>query len=245
MKRRSLFALLLVCAAAPTAAAKTDTPNAGAKETPAQIETRGSATITLVPDIATVTMAVVTRSEKAPAALDLNSADAVRLIAFCKSFGINQTDIRSGPVRVVPRFRTVNDGRGMVQQDDGYEATNTIRAKLTDMSKVGVFVRSALDNGASRLNGVEFALKDKDNATEKARAAAFADARRKAQHFASLANVRLDRLLRVSYPPRLLDAARFSDTVSLDEGAEPRINVPIEAGTIEVRADVDVIWSAK
>ncbi|MFG1378667.1 SIMPL domain-containing protein [Xanthobacter autotrophicus] len=241
MRAGAALAVLVTCVAAISAAGAQSAARADASVPLANVEVRGSATVSLVPDMAIVSLAVVTRAEKAPAALDQNSAEAARLIAFCKASGIDGALIRSGPVRVTPRFRTVNDGRGAVQQDDGYEASNTIRVKLADLSKVGAFVRDAIDHGANRVNGVEFNIADRDKASESARAAAFADAQRKAQHLAGLADLKLDRVLRIIYPPR---AAEAVGEVSFDLPMQPRLNVPLEAGTIDLHAEVDVTWGA-
>ncbi|ABS67827.1 protein of unknown function DUF541 [Xanthobacter versatilis] len=240
MRAGAALAVLMVFVAAASAAGAQSAARADASVPLANVEVRGSATVSLVPDMAIVSLAVVTRAEKAPAALDQNSAEAARLIAFCKESGIDGALIRYGPVRVTPRFRTANDGRGAVQED-GYEASNMIRVKLADLSKVGAFVRDAIDHGANRVNGVEFNIADRDTASETARAAAFADAQRKAQHLAGLAHLKLERVLRIIYPPRAAEAA---GEVNFDLPMQPRLNVPLEAGTIDLHAEVDVTWSA-
>lgn len=242
MRAGAALATLMACVAAVSAArAQQPVARGGADAPLAQVEVRGSANVSLVPDMAIVSLAVVTRADKAPAALDRNSAEVARLIAFCKASGIDAALIRSGPVRLSPRFRSVNDGRGAVQQDDGYEAANMIRVKLSDLSKVGAFVRDAIDHGANRVHGVEFNIADRAMASESARAAAFADAQRKAQHLAGLANLKLDQVLRIVYPPRAADAA---GEANFDLPAQPRLNVPLEAGTIDLRAEVEVTWGA-
>lgn len=220
------------------------TPGASEPAKPqAVVEMRGSGMISVPPDMASVSLAVVTRGESAGAAMDRNAAEAARLIAYCATFGLVREKIRTGTVRVAQRQRASGEGRAPIPAEEGYEAVNSVIVTFTDLPRLGGFLRGILENGANRLGGVEFGLTDRDGAADRARSAAFADAHRKAQLFAGLGGLKLGPVLRITYPPRA-GGNRMSES-AFDLAAPSDGAVPVEPGTIDLEASVEVVWSAQ
>ena len=174
-------------------------------------------------------------------ALDENSAVAARIIAFAKQFGVEARDLRTASVTLSPVTRTVREPAGGARQEpDGYQADNTVQVKLRDIARLGAFMRDVLNQGANQIAGVRFGLSDPDKALDDALAAAVEDATRKAGRLAEAAKVKLGRLQQMTYPPGG-NARPFAAAAPAPHAL--RQEVPIEAGALELSAEVEMTWA--
>lgn len=237
--RRLLLAAALVLSALPAAAQV-----AQGQVAQGQINVIGRAIVTRPADLATVQIGVTTFGDTAGAALDANSAEAVRLIAFAKSFGVAEGDLRTSAVAVFPHSETVADPNGRARQERrGYQATNTVTVLLRDLPRLGSFLRDAVGSGANTISGVGFSLADESEAAQAARRAAVEDASAKAEALASAARVRLGRIVRIDSPPRVDMRQPAFEAGAARRGLQAGAPVPIEAGPIEISAEVDMSWA--
>lgn len=210
-----------------------------------RINVLGTGAVERVPDHAKIQVGVSTKAPTPTAALDANSAAAARVIAFARKFGVEPRDIRTSSVNLSETFRPVTEPNGRSRQEpDGYAAGNTVTVILRDLPRLGTFMRDALNEGANRINGVAFALSDPTEAGDAARKAAVEDATRKASLLASAAGLKLGRMLRIDDPPRT-ESRGPSGAADLPMRAARSMAVPIEAGVIEVTAEVDVSWAVE
>lgn len=205
----------------------------------------GHAVVEVVPDHVTVRIGVSTRAPTPTATLDQNSVVARKLIDFAKGFGIDARDIQTGAVNLQPAYKTVRDtGGGTRQEPDGYTANNTVHVKLADLTRLGTFMRQALDQGATNISGVQFGVSNPEKATEEARRKAVEDAVRQAQQLADAAKIKLGHILEIAHPPRT--EARLADGVAdLPFRVTRAQSVPIEAGTLQIGAEVEIIWAVE
>jgi hypothetical protein len=200
----------------------------------------GHATVEVVPDYAVVTAGVSTKAKTPTAALDQNSATARKIIEFTKQFGVDERDIRTQAVTLNPSFRQVRDPSGGSRQEpDGYTASNSVQVKLTELARVGAFMREVLDQGATNIRGVQFGASKIEQVTDDARTKAVENAFHKAQSLAAAAKVRLGAIEEIAYPPR---AQAPSPGAVFARGAAPSA-VPIEAGTLKISESVEITWA--
>ena len=142
----------------------------------------GRATVEAVPDYVTVQVGISNRAASPTAALDQNSAVARKIIDFSKGFGVAERDIQTSSVNLAPNYKTVRDPNGTTRQEpDGYNASNMIRVKLGDLSRLGAFMRQILDQGATNIAGVHFGVTNLEKLSDEARTKAVEDAVRQAQ----------------------------------------------------------------
>src|SRR6185295_8946536 len=93
------------------------------------------------------------------AALDQNSAIARKIIDFAKRFGVADQDIRTDSINLAQAFKTIRDRDGTTRQEpDGYNASNFVRVRIADITRLGTFMRQVLDQGATNIGGVSFGL---------------------------------------------------------------------------------------
>jgi uncharacterized protein YggE len=207
-----------------------------------RIRVLGRATIEAVPDHVSVRVGITNRAASPTAALDQNSAAARRIIEFAKKSGIEEKDIQTDSINLAPAFKTVRDPNGTTRQEpDGYTASNMVRIKLADMSRLGTFMREVLDQGATNIGGVQFGLSHPEKVADEARAKAVEDAVRQARLLAAAAKVKLGSIREIVHPPRAQRADGVADMPVQTRGAQ----VPVEVGTVRIGAEVEITWAVE
>jgi uncharacterized protein YggE len=205
----------------------------------------GRAAIDLPPDFATVQIGVAARGATASVALSDNSNAVARTIAIAKAMGVEPPDVATSAVSLSPAVKTVRGpGGGLDQQPDGYQASNVVTVRLADMARLGEFLRQAVESGANRIDGVSFGLRAPDVAERQAGAAATRDAMARAAAVAGAAGVVLGPLESIAIPPRGDGPSAPMATMRLSASAPARA-VPIEAGTITVSSEVEIVWALR
>lgn len=235
MSRTALFAAALVSLAAasmPMALAQGE----------GRVRVIGRAVVEAVPDYVTVRIGVSNRGASPTAALDQNSAAARKIVDFAKGSGIQERDIQTDAVNLSPLFKTVRDPNGTTRQEpDGYTASNIVRVKLSELPRLGAFMRQALDQGANNINGVQFGLSNHESAMDDARTRAVEDAVRQAQRLAEAAKVKLGKIQEILSPPRSQSGGDGAALMARRSAAPAA--VPVEAGSLQVSAEVEIIWA--
>jgi uncharacterized protein YggE len=203
----------------------------------------GRATVEAVPDDVTVQVGISNRAASPTAALDQNSAVARKIIDFSKGFGVAERDIQTSSVNLAPNYKTVRDPNGTTRQEpDGYNASNMVRVKLGDLSRLGAFMRQTLDQGATNIAGVHFGVTNLEKLSDEARTKAVEDAVRQAQGLAQAAKVKLGSIQDIAYPPRSRSSA-MDGAADMPLRAAAKIDVPNEVGTIRTSAEVEITWA--
>ena len=212
----------------------------GARE--GRVRIIGRATIEAVPDYVTVQVGISNRAPSPTAALDQNSAVARKIIDFSKSFGVPERDIQTASVNLAPNYKTVREPNGTTRQEpDGYNASNMVRVKLGELSRLGAFMRQILDQGATNIAGVHFGLTNLEKLSDEARTKAVEDAVRQAQGLAQAAKVKLGPIQDIAYPPRTRFNA-MDGAPAMPLRAAAKVDVPIEVGTLRTTAEVEITW---
>lgn len=189
------------------------------------------------PDQATVTMGVETNAATAQLALRENNTKAAELIALLKSSGVEDRFIQTSQLSVYPQFD--NQGRKIV----GYQVTNIVTATVKDVKKAGAVIDAAagVAGDSIRIQSLSFGLSDSSEPLKRARTRAVEDARTQAEQLGAAAGVKVGALRTissssVSAPPILYQQNVSAKVASADS------SVPLEAGSAEVTAEVDLVF---
>ncbi|MDU8912880.1 SIMPL domain-containing protein [Aestuariicoccus sp. MJ-SS9] len=189
-----------------------------------------------VPDMATITLGVTAQSENAAEAMDQTSEAVAAILERLDGLGLQPRDIQTSDVSLNPIWsrRMNNDTPPRIE---GFEASNRLRLRVRDLEKLGVILEAALEDGANRLGGLSFGLRDPDPVMDEARAAAVADAQRRARVYAQAAGVTLGPVLRIHeggefFPVEapMMEMARAAD-------------VPIATGETSLTARVTMVFA--
>lgn len=148
------------------------------------IAVRGEGRVAVTPDLAYVTFGVETSGANLVQAQRENTALMTAVLDTLKASGIEEKDLQTVGYNVSPQID--REGR-----QTGWRVGNVVRATVRDLSSLGGTIDQVVAAGATRVSGVSFDVANKDDAIRRAREAAVADARGKAEHYARLTNVQL------------------------------------------------------
>lgn len=204
------------------------------------ITIEGRATAAAAPDIAEVTIGVVTQSPSAKLALAANTASMTKLFQTVKDLGVAEQDTRTSGFNIAPQYETRE--RGLAPRIVSYQVANQIVVKFRDIAKLGDALDRVVTDGANIVHGVRFTFDESDAILDEARAKAMADARRKEELYAKGAGVKLGRVLIVTEG----GLERIRPVVSeglMARSGMAQASVPIAPGEQGVHASIVVIWA--
>lgn len=235
---RPLLALALVAATLASAAMVAP---ASAQDALRTITVNSTGEVSVEPDMATITVGVQAEADVAAEALDQASAATAAILATLDTEGVLAEDIRSGAIRLSPRYSSsvLSSGNQII----GYQAVNSVEVKVNDLERLGRLLAAVVGDGANRLDGVQFGLQDPSAARDEARRLAVAEGVRLAALYADAAGVSVGPLqslieggssgyLPMRAEPVMLNMAESS----------PRYDVPTAPGKIELNASVTMIY---
>ena len=208
----------------------------------------GEGKVEIVPDVATISASVVNRGVDATKVQQENTQKMNAVVAFVKSQGVKDADIKTTGYNLYPTNRW--DPKTGASVPTGYEATQTITVKLRDIGtareKAGVVAGGLVPAGANQVYGITYDVENPEAQRAQARAKAFDDARSKASLMAEQNGVRIARVITFSestgygmpiYYDRALSAS--------SKGAEAAVAPSIEPGSQQVQVNVNVTYEIR
>ena len=201
---------------------------------PHSIRTSGEAMITAKPDRAQIDIGVVTQADTSQAAATRNAASLDAVLTQLKKLLGAGADIRTISYSLTPNYRYPTGGGEPTIT--GYTATNVVRVTLDDLTQVGKVIDTAAATGANRVQSLQFTLKNRKNVEDRALSEAAVNARRKAAALAAALDLKILRVLSVSESGPVVVPVRDVAFARAES-----VQTPIETGTIEVRASVELL----
>ena len=162
---------------------------------PTLLTVQGSASVTLQPDMAQVSVGVTTQADTVAEASASNALAMDSLIAALKAAGVAQEDMATQNYNVFPQYDYQYSSIGNNQKVLGYQVTNTLRLTIRQLDSLGAVLDAAMAKGANECYGITFLSTQANEATDKAMALAVEDAQRKAELMADAAGMKLVRLV--------------------------------------------------
>ena len=216
--------------------------NSGSQQT--GIWVSGEGKVSAVPDLATLNLGVESQQNTVQEAQTEAATTMTALVAALKANGVADKDIQttSFSINVVTKW----DEKTYEQITIGYKVTNTVTAKLRDMTKVGTVIDAAAEAGGNltRVNSISFSVDDPTNYYTQAREEAVNNAKAKAEQMATLAGATLGKVTYISessyYAPINYTKEAYDMATA---GASP--STPISAGELEITLTVQLGYSLK
>ncbi len=218
-----------VGAVTPVYAAATPAATVGDRRT---ISVSGQGQIAVAPDMATVTFGVESGGTDLVATQGDNATRTQATIDKLKGLGIDAKDLQTTGYNVQPQY-------DKDQKLTGYRITNTVRATVRDLAKLGATIDAAVGAGANRVYGIGFDVANKADALKGARGAAVADARQKAELYAQLTNTTLGGVLTLSESVATPEYRTAAPAAAPATGGSA---TPIETGQGSVTITVSVVY---
>src|SRR5437660_83011 len=206
------------------------------QSTPAvsSIRVTGESLVSAAPDRVQIDVGVVTQAARSQEAASQNASrlDAV-LAALHKVLGAG-SDIKTISYSLHPNYQYhPNGGEPTIT---GYTASNVVRITLDDLAKIGSVIDGATAAGANHVQGIQFTVRDQERVRSQALREAATKARAEADALASALGLKVVRILTVEETSPVVVPVRDGMFAARAEAA--RAPTPIEAGTIDVTANV-------
>ena len=198
----------------------------------------GTGKVTAVPDLAIMTFGATAQSDNAKTALNQASKTAESITSALKKSGIAAEDIQTQNVSVYPQYDTKNNKPVIT----GYQANVSVTAKVRDIGKLGDIITAASGAGADTINGPTFTLDEESPVRDDAVAKAVDNAKSRAEAMAKAAGKTLGEVLSMSSVGVNVPSPIYAGEVAKDAAAA---SVPIEPGTLDITADVTVVFELK
>jgi uncharacterized protein YggE len=189
------------------------------------------------PDMATITLGVVTEAATAAEAMRANAGRMTQVTAALRKAGIAAKDIQTSTLTLNPQYLYEPN---KPPQLTGYQASNQVTVSVHDLARLGAAVDATVSAGANQVNGISFGLDDPTKAENAAREAAVRALRAKAELYAQATGYRVSRLVSLSEaggyapgPPIPMAAFAKRDVAS---------ETPVSPGELKVRVDVTGLY---
>ncbi|MBI2003716.1 MAG: SIMPL domain-containing protein [Parcubacteria group bacterium] len=210
----------------------------------------GEGKIVAVPDIARISIGVLTEGGKNLADLQKQNTEKTnRIISYLKGQGIDQKDIKTEYYNISPRYQYFScppvplgvESRPCPPSEIiGYSISQSISVKVRDLSKVGALLTGVVEGGANNVSGPNFTVDDPAALENQAREEAVKKAKEKARSVARAGGFRLGKVISIQegfvspYLPIAFEARG---------GAIP--SPSIEPGSQEIVVNVTLVYEIK
>lgn len=203
----------------------------------------GTAQADLTPDLATVTLGVVTEKPTASAATEETARKAQAIVAAARDLGIGAADIQTQSLTLTQTYDNINDanGRYVGQKPRGFEAANIVRIRIRDLARAGAIAQTLIEKGANRFDGIDFSVERPELALNRLVAEAVKNAKAQATAAAEAAGVKLGRVLQIERPGT--EGASRPVAYAARAKAAPAPSMPVEAGTSNASTEIEVTWA--
>lgn len=239
--RTSRFALLAALFSPLSAYAQTPPPPAPREAAVLEtVSVSGVGRATLTPDRATFSVGVQSMAPTVAVAVQENNTRVAAIVAALRKLGATDTEIRTSQVSIYPQQ---DHQPGKPPRILGYQVSNTVTVTRNNPAEVGKFLQAAVDAGANTVSGVNFTVSDPARGRDGALAAAFADARAKADILAKAAGRTVGRAISITegtavMPPTPYPVARGMAMVE-------KADMTVEPGAEELSFTVSVMFELR
>jgi uncharacterized protein YggE len=231
----ALGALIVAIAALTVHVGPTTAAPATAADPPAHtISVSASGKVSVVPDVARLSVGVTITRPTVKAARDAAAGVITNIVAAVKGQGVGEADIQTSSLSLYPQY-----AKGSSTKITGYTIGQQLQITVRDLDKAGDVVDAATAKGATEMNGISFELGDPAKAMNDARASAIAAAQASAQAMASAGHVTLGSVVSITD----VSPSMPIYTGALRQMSAADIATPIQVGTQDVSVMVNVVFA--
>ena len=228
--RLSILTACLLCFSMPQSFAEQN-------ENISIISVEGSGAVTGTPDTATISIGVTTKAKDSSEAQNTNASKATAIQNAIKALGVSDKDIATRNYSFRPTYERDSAGKSKLS---GYEVSNTISVKIKDLSKTGTVIDTALNNGASHVNSLDFSISNTKNLRKHALNQAVEDARDKAEIIANGLGKRIIGVKTVTESVSPINYHHYNLMYSAKAMSDGNASTPIESGEVSLTATVHI-----
>ncbi len=201
----------------------------------------GEGTVTVVPDIALLSLGVEAQSDTVAVAQSQAATAMAAVETELDRFGVDDKDVKTTQFSIFPVRRWSDEKQQEVLI--GYRVINTVTVKVRQVDDAGGIIDAVTTAGGDfiRINSISFTVDDPAAYKVEARDKAMADAEAKASQLADLGNVKLGRPVYINESGGFAPVVRpfYTESAIAMPGAPP---TAISPGETEIRLSVQVVY---
>lgn len=208
-------------------------------QAPPTIFVVGRGEVQVAPDRARVQVGMETQAKTSQQAAQENNRKQAAILAAIRKLGVPDANIQTLNYSVSPVQRYDDKLRRVVI--DGYQVSNIVQVETDKLELAGQIIDAGLNNGANRVAGLDFIVKDRAKAQDQALAEAVASARRQAEVAAKAAGGTIAELIELTINEfeRPEPRAMMAMAMKAEAADAP---APISAGMNTVSVSVGTRW---
>ena len=213
------------------------------------ISTSGTGIVTVEPDMAQFSVGMEARNEELKPAQDEVTKEVNAITAMLIEAGIEEKDIVTSSYQVTPENKY--DRNGNFVKIESYVVRASLSITVRDLEQVGTLLDQTVSLGADYVSSIQFSVSNPDPHIQEARKLAIADAKLKAEDYATGSDSSLTGLFSLyessSPEPKAREgeadgayAEPMAADMSVAEEAEP---VEVSAGSTTIIVRVETTWT--
>ncbi|MFH1002873.1 MAG: SIMPL domain-containing protein [Chloroflexota bacterium] len=203
----------------------------------------GEGKVTVVPDIAVLTLGVQVQKPTVAEAQSEATKSMDAVMYQLKRLGVADKDIETQNYSIYPVTRWDSDNN--VEVLLGYRVTNTVTAKVRKMEDTGDIIAAVVAAGGDniQINSISFSVDNPEQYLAEARTLAVADAAARAEQLADLAGVRLGNATYISESGGSVPIIRqsYMEAMPVPAPAPP----PISPGETDIQINVQIVYAIR
>ena len=202
------------------------------------------------PDVALITVSVVTQDVDANKVQADNNKKMTAVVNFLKNNGIKEDDIKTSAYSLNPQYdytwcrKSKDDTRYCSPKIIGYELTQSVEVKIRDFDKINTIIGGLSDAGANQISNISFSLDEPEDYKNQARIEALKKIEKRAQLLSKETSLRLGKIMSVS-ESGIFPSPIYRDLKATVGSTEDLPSAPIETGTQEITVTLTVSYEIK
>jgi uncharacterized protein YggE len=192
----------------------------------------------IAPDMATISLGVMTEAKTAQAAMQANAARMTQVVDTLRRAGIAAKDIQTSGLNLNPQYVYEQN---LPPRLNGYQASNQVTITVHDLARLGQVVDATVSAGANQVNGINFGLDDPTAAENAAREAAVKALSAKAELYARATGHRISRLVTLSEGAASYPVPPPMPIMAMQR-MEKAADTSVSPGELKVRVDVTGLY---
>lgn len=197
----------------------------------------GTASTTVAPDQAVVTIGVATDGRTVKEAKQANDSRARAMLTRIANVGIPSKDVQTSGLIIEPIYDYQSDTRRLIK----YTMSNTVTVVVRNLAKLEQLIDEAMADGGNMLSGVAFRVSNHEAIVDTLRIAAAKDAKVKADGIAQALDMKVARPITITVQQHIPDQPVSMRLFARSMAAEDA-STPIQAGESTIRVSVDVTF---
>ena len=155
----------------------------------------GEGKVLAKPDVAAISLSIVTEAVTSKAAQDDNSSKSKAVSDFLKKQGVEEKDIKTTGYNIYPQYRYPQYDKPEIR---GYQVNQTMEVKVRDLGKVSSILDGVVSAGVNQVNSLSFEIDEPEKLKAEARQKAIEDARSKTDELEDQLGVKLGKIVNFS-----------------------------------------------